>query len=503
MEKHIIPPSSAVEITMQTNTPLSHTDRIVYQRELSAIEIRLASIRHEIYEAEEKIRALREEETRLTGYAQSYKTVLHPIRGIPEDILRLIFLACVLDSKRSTNSLDPTLPPWILGQVCHRWRQVALSSPPLWSSIRLTLHDSRITADKISGMACQLASQLRRSGNLPLDVIVLASPALSPDDPLLFTICSHSSRWASLELSLDIEDYSNVLRRISSIVKADIPVLQFLSLYLRGLEGQVDNNVIDAFEFAPKLQHFTLIYGAGDPYASVKVPWSQIVRFFGLRNRYDAHSSSYGYLSQMSNITHLSDVIHVCEPGTRIHLPHLRVLSLTQSIGYRGQSPTVLDRIQPGNQFHDMRITSGVPVGSLSNFLIRSGSTLQTLYLDSKCVGDIARILESVPQLVCLSVYNVTEGLLRALTECNASNTMPRSLPRLRSFGLYEALPPDQRALVVKMVSTRMTFTSNALQKLSISKPIVLTAEIREILEAFQTDGLEIDENPTSWIEYF
>ncbi|EEB92015.1 hypothetical protein MPER_09535 [Moniliophthora perniciosa FA553] len=291
------------------------------------------------------------------------------------------------------------------------------------------------------------------------------------------------------------------------MVKADVPVLRCLFLRLGGrLEGQVDNSAIDAFEFAPKLQHFTLAYGVGDPYASVKVPWHQIVQFRGFSIGHDAHSSSYEYLSQMSNITHFSDVIRVCEPGSQIHLPYLRVLSLMWSSGYTGQSrqsPTVLDRIQPGNQFHEMRIDLDVPVGSVSDFLVRSGSTLQTLYLNSECVGDITGILESVPQLVRLSVLNVTENLLRALAECNASNTMPRLLPRLRSFGLYGNPSPDQCALVVGMVSTRMSLTLNALQELRISKTIVLAAGTRGTLEAFQIEGLKIDRNPIPWPEHF
>ncbi|KAF9029377.1 hypothetical protein BDZ89DRAFT_906349, partial [Hymenopellis radicata] len=68
------------------------------------------------------------------------KSVIHPMRSLPYDVVSEIFSQCVptwtMDDV-STQSLDPRLAPWTLTRVCFRWRHIALLLPNLWTYIGL------------------------------------------------------------------------------------------------------------------------------------------------------------------------------------------------------------------------------------------------------------------------------------------------------------------------------------------------------------------------------
>ncbi|KAJ7868299.1 hypothetical protein B0H13DRAFT_1511581, partial [Mycena leptocephala] len=52
---------------------------------------------------------------------------------LPPEILALIFIQCLPDHVFPSLSTAPLL----LCGICHRWREVVLSTPNLWSSISL------------------------------------------------------------------------------------------------------------------------------------------------------------------------------------------------------------------------------------------------------------------------------------------------------------------------------------------------------------------------------
>ncbi|KAF9029332.1 hypothetical protein BDZ89DRAFT_933125, partial [Hymenopellis radicata] len=63
------------------------------------------------------------------------KSLLHPIRSLPTELMSEIFSHCVprgYVDEGCLDSLDPRLAPWTLSHVCYRWRSLALSSPQLW-----------------------------------------------------------------------------------------------------------------------------------------------------------------------------------------------------------------------------------------------------------------------------------------------------------------------------------------------------------------------------------
>ncbi|OJT12557.1 hypothetical protein TRAPUB_10881 [Trametes pubescens] len=114
---------------------------------------------------EERTAALRELERELAAVEDRValtKAYVSPIKRLPHELLRHIFLF---------NFEDCAWSAWVLSAVCALWRKVALGMPTLWSKIRL------VTTQASSAETIRL--WLERSGrSIPLDIeILLKSPS--------------------------------------------------------------------------------------------------------------------------------------------------------------------------------------------------------------------------------------------------------------------------------------------------------------------------------------
>ncbi|KAF9023255.1 hypothetical protein BDZ89DRAFT_955851, partial [Hymenopellis radicata] len=70
------------------------------------------------------------------------KSLLHPMRSLPNELVAEIFSHCVrtweiAHWRAQLNSLGPSSAPWTLASVCRRWRHLALASPHLWTYIEV------------------------------------------------------------------------------------------------------------------------------------------------------------------------------------------------------------------------------------------------------------------------------------------------------------------------------------------------------------------------------
>ncbi|KAF9054964.1 hypothetical protein BDZ89DRAFT_912749, partial [Hymenopellis radicata] len=103
----------------------------------------LADITGMISQATDIIERLVKARTQILSHLQDAKSLIHPIRRLPSEILGEIFQHCVptwalrppKDSQY--DSLDPRYSPWTLSHVCHLWRHIVTTSPYLWSHLSL------------------------------------------------------------------------------------------------------------------------------------------------------------------------------------------------------------------------------------------------------------------------------------------------------------------------------------------------------------------------------
>lgn len=124
-------------------------------------------------------------------------------KRLPPEILTDIFRF----SSTEDQYFEPRRPPWILGQICGRWRAIALSTPGLWFTLMLasssveSLRISSILSLQISSILSLVSTFLARSGQLPLKLTLDARWCRGTKVPLLDLLVSQSHRWGDVSIS--------------------------------------------------------------------------------------------------------------------------------------------------------------------------------------------------------------------------------------------------------------------------------------------------------------
>jgi hypothetical protein len=72
---------------------------------------------------------------------ERHKMLLSPARRMPAEILSSIFLECLPVGKLDSFQPSAHKAPLLVSSICSRWRNVAISTPQLWSSVYLCFDD--------------------------------------------------------------------------------------------------------------------------------------------------------------------------------------------------------------------------------------------------------------------------------------------------------------------------------------------------------------------------
>ncbi|ESK93975.1 hypothetical protein Moror_12932 [Moniliophthora roreri MCA 2997] len=121
-------------------------DDLLSQRQQAVLDATLAStvdplspLDTSILLSREAIRRLEIERDSIHVSLEQHRALLSPIRRIPTEMLAEIFQRCLPDELYVRPS--PQDAPLLLGQVCSSWRQLALGTSSLWSSIHITVDE--------------------------------------------------------------------------------------------------------------------------------------------------------------------------------------------------------------------------------------------------------------------------------------------------------------------------------------------------------------------------
>ncbi|KAJ8088709.1 hypothetical protein PM082_013952 [Marasmius tenuissimus] len=224
--------------------------------------------------------------TRLTAY----KSAMNPIRRLPNEIVGYIFRLSVdadvdpttLMSRLDRNQLFPsTLDtkrlPWTLGQVCRRWRHLALSLPNLWTTIDINWDGNLMGERARPFLERRLSLLLQRSSDRPLSISWYQGSC--PDRVPLSMLCSVSFRWKAATIRTGTKG----LRQLS--VYSGL-FSNLVRLHLHFEEGMLSepgerDAPFSTFSTAPALRELSLS-GNDDSIShrlNTQIPWHQITRF--------------------------------------------------------------------------------------------------------------------------------------------------------------------------------------------------------------------------------
>lgn len=234
---------------------------------------------------------------------------------------------------RGRSQGGPFHEPILLGNICRVLRDIAFSTPQLWSSLTLTLHFNRLQEELE-----RLNVWLARSRDCLVHIrLRCASDSFSGQDlwadnpPLsaVEAIARHCQRWEDVYLVLPMACLSHLNQ-----IRGRVPVLRKLTLFRHGHSPLLEHLglPIDAFADSPRLEDVSLF---GISLSSITLPWDQLVGFRG----YDLWEDEI--MSILKQSPHLLRCTFRAYLGDRVlsypALPlqhHLHSLSISEHSGY-------------------------------------------------------------------------------------------------------------------------------------------------------------------------
>ncbi|KAF9023185.1 hypothetical protein BDZ89DRAFT_920899, partial [Hymenopellis radicata] len=126
---------------LSVNTPPPDVEVAGLRQIVEESSAYIDSLQSQIRKAQETLSTLTGLQETASRKMADAKRVLHPMRSLPQDILIEIFLCCtpIVNHHEDEwwhdefDSLCPPNHPWNISHVSHRWREIALSLPRLWS----------------------------------------------------------------------------------------------------------------------------------------------------------------------------------------------------------------------------------------------------------------------------------------------------------------------------------------------------------------------------------
>jgi hypothetical protein len=181
----------------------SPTEEILIRDAISQVESRINGIDVTTAKIQLLLSNLAEQRARVQAYRDKHKVLVAPVWQIPPEILSYIFVLCL--SHRPPNEINRSSlkRSLLLARVNQYWRQVALSTPQLWTIIFLDskslggAEEGHEAPAEPSSSLCMPKVCLERSGACPLSITVF-SQEFNVD--ILDFIIPLSDRWRRISL---------------------------------------------------------------------------------------------------------------------------------------------------------------------------------------------------------------------------------------------------------------------------------------------------------------
>ncbi|KAJ7490855.1 hypothetical protein FB451DRAFT_1221262 [Mycena latifolia] len=165
-------PDSSFADKLNTNYVPSHREMAQLLDLLAEPMNELARLDTQLNEMEASILQLKVTRCALKAAIDAHQALMAPLRRIPQDVLGEIFVACLPTAHNAL--LDPDEAPLLLGRICRQWRNVAYSTPRIWSSLHIPSGTPPLNWEMTRSVESKLENAvgawLDRSGACPLSI---------------------------------------------------------------------------------------------------------------------------------------------------------------------------------------------------------------------------------------------------------------------------------------------------------------------------------------------
>lgn len=339
--------------------------------------------------------------------------------SLPYEILALFFQVCVTQDKGQPNQFfhDTSKAPWKLTHICARWRAVAIRTPSLWTTIRVSVDALETPERSEEDVTSLLVSYLQRSQPLPLSLVLMSEDSLPEHilQPILDTV----QRWHDVFIFTHPDD----LRRFNGI-RGRLPELQALQIIPTRL-GEPFDAPPAMFEIAPKLDTLSLGGHALDLHFAL--PWAQVRSF---EANYIDPADVLHLLPSMPDLAVLKLGRELPEQppedveGVMVTLSHVHTFTLNVVEGQHasGHPDDLLSHlIFPALSDLEVECDVEESIENVRSFIERSECRIEalTLVITFRCRDGLQELFKVIPHVQRLTVFDglsMTEmSLLEAL----------------------------------------------------------------------------------------
>ncbi|KAJ7200079.1 hypothetical protein B0H12DRAFT_1164769 [Mycena haematopus] len=379
--------------------------------------------------------------------------------ALPPEILAEIFYFCLSFHDGLPNIPDPNDAPLVLCAVCRQWRNVALTTPHLWSSI---CFDPELDLDPDDSESGTLYVDLwrmwlSRAQSTPLSIHLDIYMPEAVSKSLLELVCGLSHQWQDI-------DYGETVSLLSLPIDGKYPLLEKLRI------SPLPYHPILCFHDAPRLcDVYIPIYTT-----RIQLPWLQLTTFrtdsIGIEDCLELLGHALNLVDAHLEIhTHSSPTL----PSTIFSLSQLRSLDLSGSISAEETMPMnllrclktpALETLILGPEYYDRSVCD---ISPFLSFASQSSFQLHTLKLSlvHTTADALVQCLKATPSVIQLELrvsYRVSDTNTLFAQFTGHRDFLPK-LERLR-IGLPFGSIPDVSRVIGVLIWRCMTVAVARLQ---------------------------------------
>ena len=358
-------------------------------------------------ELEQKIRQLqkRRQELRTKMNANHDPFILK----LPLEVASHIFLLSMgaRDTSDVSRHGDILPTPFLLGAVCRGWRQLARSTPRLWSKLGFSFFDpTDSTLTTMEALPLLVADWLERSGGLPLTLQVsYQGDCETPPErsvSIINSLNKHSGRWYKVRFALP----PNYLERLCGSSPPNL--LREFSISDPDEGTEANTPLTFKMSARPSPTNFSI---DGFLLDDVDIFWDNLVNLNLCRTTLDGvlkvlRAAPLLEMCSLSNISPPIDDFPIPETVIRLQYLHTLEVAWIEEIEVFCEFMDSLEL--PSLELWSVEFHGSVlEVDIMVSFLNRSGCSLETLSIWQKgasAIEDFERLLQAAPYLQHLQV---------------------------------------------------------------------------------------------------
>ncbi|KAJ7058489.1 hypothetical protein C8F01DRAFT_1085635 [Mycena amicta] len=209
---------------------------------LEAPSAQLLEFDAKIAELQKSLDSLIAQRSEVASFVAEHKALLAPIRRLPMEVLQAIFVACLPEERHAAMVVEDA--PILLTQICNSWRQVALSTPRLYTRFHVDAvytqnpdYYPEITRHLFQWRLSTMKLWISRSRSLPLSISLSGYTPTDTDAtpiedwrifPFFAALLDAASQWG--DITLDIPEQMLNAPGFLALTPKHVPHLRRLEL---------------------------------------------------------------------------------------------------------------------------------------------------------------------------------------------------------------------------------------------------------------------------------